>query len=330
MGIYKQDSEGNSNGAAVSVATSGSGSNVAFGNVNSGLTYSNAQAAHGTYSVSVPASVVHNGPNWPVLNGERTFAGRFYFYATGATSTDFVMLQLQVNGGLSARVLFQGTGKLRLTTTGAVQRWTSTNTYPLNQWVRVEFEGNIGTTASNGQIRILYYLGDSTTPVDQSAWITGIDLGGGSGSLEQIFVYKYGSGTLAGSLWEDDYEIRTGSDYNGLIGPVPSTTAPIANAGRYVIVAPGAQFTLDGTGTTGTVTGRSWTALWPQSGAPTLTGSSTNTPTGTANIEGSVYVYQLTVSNSGGSTSDTTNVMVTTASSGSSSIDLTWNGTAWE
>jgi len=330
MAIYKQNSEGNANGVTVTATNSDTdSSNTAFSNVNAGLTYSTTRAAHGTVSMSVPESVTYNGPNWDLNTADRTFAGRFYFYATGASTSDFALVQINVAGSSSVRVLFQGSGRLRLTTRGGTQRWTGTNTYPLNQWVRVEFEGNIGTTATNGQVRMLYYLGDSTTPVDQSAWITGIDLGGASGGLEDIYVYKFGSGNIDGLLWEDDIEFRTGSSYTGLIGPVPSTTAPVANAGRYVIVAPGAQFTLDGTGSTGTITGRSWTALWPQSGAPTLTGSTGSTPSGTANIEGSVYVYQLTVSNSGGSSSDTTNVMVTTASSGSTSIDLIWDGTSW-
>jgi hypothetical protein len=330
MGIYIQNSEGNTNGTVVTAANSGEGVNTPFGYANPGMTYSSTRAAHGTYSISVPASAQYDGANWPITTADRAFAGRFYFYATGASSSDFALVHATVNGTMSFRVLFQGSGRLRLTTKGSVQRWTSTNTYPVDQWVRVEFEGNIGTTNGNGQIRILYYVGDSTTPVDQSAWVTGIDLGGDTGTLENVFTHKYGTGTLAGSLWEDDYELRTGSSYNGLIGPVPSTSAPVANAGSYRIVAPGSQFTLDGSGSTGTITSRSWTALWPQSGAPALTGASTATPSGTANIEGSVYVYQLTVTNSGGSDTDTTNVMVTNGGGGTGGIDLIWNGTAWE
>ncbi|MDB5181084.1 MAG: hypothetical protein JWO54_847 [Candidatus Saccharibacteria bacterium] len=331
MSIYKQDSENNTSGTAVATANSANGSNVGFGNVNAGLTYSNAQAAHGVNSISVPTSAALNGPNWPVSTADRTFAGRFYVYATGLSSTDFILAQLQVNGGLSARVLFQGTGKIRLTTAGSVQRWTAAITYPLNQWVRIEFEGNIGTTASNCQIRILYYLGVSTTPVDQSTWITGIDLGGANGFLDQIYVYKYGAGTLAGSIWEDDLEYRTGSNYTGLIGPVPSATAPVPDAGSYVIAAPGAQFTLDGSGSTGTITSRSWTSVWPQTGAPapTLTGATTSSPSATAGTAGSVYVYQQTVTNAGGSDSDTVNVMVTDAVEIAGGSDLIWNGTAW-
>jgi hypothetical protein len=331
MAIFKQNSEGNTSGDVVTTTTSGLAGNTTFTYANPGLTYSSSQASHGTLSVSVPTSVDYNGAGWTVT-ADRTFAGRLYFYATGAASTDFILFQLQVNGALSVRVLFQGAGKMRLTTKGSIQQWTATNTYPLNQWVRVEFEGNIGTTASNGQVRMLYYLGDSTTPVDQSPWVTGLDLGGGTGTIDHLYIYKYGSGTASGSLWEDDIEIRTGSSYSGLIGPVAST-GPTADAGGYTVVPPATAFTLDGTGSTGSgssIVSWSWTALWPSSGAPTLSGSSTSTATGTSNVEGSVYVYQLTVTDgNGASDTDTANVLVTSSGGGAGGIDLIWDGSAW-
>lgn len=95
-------------------------------------------------------------------------------------------------------------------------------------------------------------------------------------------------------------------------------------------------FTLSGAGSTGgsgnTITGWNWAALWPNSGAPSLSGANTQKATGTAGALGDVYVYRLTVTNSAAATNtSTTNILVTNGSGGGSgtSQERVWNGTSW-
>ena len=90
--------------------------------------------------------------------------------------------------------------------------------------------------------------------------------------------------------------------------------APTANAGSDQTVQVGDTVTLDGSGSSDTVTGI-WTYLWEQAGGPTVTLLNADTVSATftspeVSSSGTTLTFQLTVTNNGG-VSDTDQVVVT-------------------
>ena len=180
--------------------------------------------------------------------------------------------------------------------------------------------------ASDGQIRVAVYEGDATTPW----WDSGVI---GSQNITGISTLMFGKYDSTSSHVEwDDVGAKTGAD--AVWGAWPATTSnPTAVSPKYVSVQPGATFTLSGAGSTGgsgnTITGWNWAAVWPSSGAPSLSGANTQTATGTAGALGDVYVYRLTVTNSAAATNTSTTNVIVMNDTGGSGQELVWNGSNW-
>lgn len=110
--------------------------------------------------------------------------------------------------------------------------WAPTTTMPINQWVRAEILVEQGTDTTNGRARAAIFANNSTTPLAESGWVTGLNLGAGTNTMAHIRFGKMGAGSNATGVYMDDLEIRTGADYTGTwIGP--SVTPVVSTAYRW-------------------------------------------------------------------------------------------------
>lgn len=144
---------------------------------------------------------------------------------------------LQARGDTSASgsgqvsVLISPANKLRLREqiTGT-NKWTAAATFPLNESVRIELLVEVGTSPTTGRARVAYYLGESLTPVEDSGWLEGLDLRGGTYPVGNVYFGKITTGAYAGDLYVDTLKVLSGADYTGqFIGPatVPATASPL-------------------------------------------------------------------------------------------------------
>jgi hypothetical protein len=331
--IWTNTFDGGTNGAGLTVANSGGASGNAFAAVESTIVFANTRAQSGSLSAKLSSGA--NSSYGRLANTDRNVAARFYVWFDAAHSIDYTMWQPRVTTSAATslyNVMVNQDSHFRLRTgpTGTVL-WDSTATVPLGQWVRVEVLHKQGVAADDGQLRIAYYLGDSTTPVEMSPWFTGLNLRGAEGVAGQIYLGKTSGDAYASNAYMDTVAIKTGTDYADWIGPnVIPNTAPVANAGADLFVTAGSTVTLAGTASDpdGNALTYSWAFAWPSSGAPALTNGSTLSPSFTAGALGSIYAVRLTVNDGTTTTTDTVNVAVVPSSS-SDPTELMWTGTAW-
>jgi len=86
-----------------------------------------------------------------------------------------------------------------------------------------------GTGGADGRIRLAYFLGDDTTAVQDSGWITGLALGGDGAGIDSVVLGKT-SGAASPASFMDDAAANTGADYTGtFIGSsvVPASPSPV-------------------------------------------------------------------------------------------------------
>lgn len=314
MTLQVNTAEGQTSGTAVSTSgtNTGGGSGDAFSAANSGITFSNAQAAHGTRSYLMPGTaatfntLTFTSPD-ATTNG---FSVRFYLYATTAPSAEIQFINVQTSAGAAVAALnLMPTMVLRMKNAADASVYTFTNAVPLNQWVRVSFYGTINATT--GSMTCSFYSLDSLTAIDTHT-VTGANTG--STAPNKVLYGKLTQAPSMTTYYFDD--IAQNLDSSTEIPPV-SNTPPTVDAGANQTVTAGAGVSLSATASDadGTIASHAWTFDYPTSGAPTLTGASTATPTFTAGGAGSLYVLRDTVTDNGGATAtDTMEVRV--ASSG--------------
>ena len=294
---------------AITTGNSGAGGSTAATAVTSGIYFSTARSVVGSSSARIDGTLGSTVTLRYALGGVRKVAARMYVYLT---AVDFDILTFAHATDTTAfNVRLVSTGTLRFLQKGGVTVWTSTSPLPLNQWVRVELYVQQGTAANDGSAQIAYYLGNSTTPVEAPSTFTGLNLGGDLGALTQMRAGKT-STPAASQFWLDSLAWNTDSDATGLIGP-PVNSAPTVDAGTNQNVTSGATVGLSATAsdTDGSISGYSWSFVYPTSGAPTLTGATTQTPSFTAGAAGSLYVLQCQVTDNGGATAtDTVEIRV--------------------
>ncbi len=301
-------------GVALTAPLSGASGSTAFDAVAADKMYfSTLRAVNGSSSVRVPpgtgASV-----RWG-LGGVRAVAFRFYMYWDATSfSFDNYVARLSHNPDATAMTINvnivgtgpQPTAKLQLLAKGSTVVWDAAANFPTQQWVRIEAYVQQGVTASDGSIQLAYYLGSSTTAIETKN-ASGLNFGGDLGALTNIRFGTLSSDSLTETYWLDTARVHTGTDATGLIGP-PVNTPPTVTVGANQNVTAGATVNLTATASDsdGSIAAYAWSFLYPTTGAPTLTGASTATPSFTAGTAGSLYVLKCEVTDNGGSTASAT------------------------
>lgn len=221
MAKIRNTAEGGTNGTTVTVANSGGASGDAV-SAAGGMVYSNTVAAHGSLSIRDTAST-SSVLRW-VIGGVTGVSVRLYV-RFAATPSMAITRITHATDTTAAVVQINTANRLRLNAKSSVQLWVAAADMPLNETIRVEAYFIQGATASSGQARIAYYLGDSTTPIEQSPVITGANFGGDLGTFTQA---RVGSEVTTNTqvTYYDDIAINTGADSSGFIGPVPPPLPP--------------------------------------------------------------------------------------------------------
>lgn len=319
MATYRQSFENGTTGATVDASTtSGSGvTAVSYSAIAAGstFTFDTTRAAHGTKSAKIVPVAAGSTLAAYTMSGSTGVAVRMYLYLTGYSSDDLYLFR--VEGATAARILsghLQNDGKLAIRDGNASPNaYLSPTPMPLNQWVRVEVYGQVGSTTTNGTVKAAMYPVDSTTPIDPVFISTTANQNTAGYSVVQFG--KANAGNYATTFWLDDVAVNTtASDF---LGPWTSNNAPSVTAGADITVNVNstANLSVTATDSDGSIAAYAWTFDSIPSGAstPTLTGGTTASATFTP-IVGGTYVARITVTDNSGATNfDTMTVSVPAA-----------------
>lgn len=231
MAKFRNSFDGGTDGVAVSTANSGGASGDAFSAASAGLAFSNAQSHSSPLSGSFTDSAQGTTVTWNATT-DVNVAMRAYFWFTNPNSGgNFHLLGAQTTTDGKAPAVFRITSGniLRVyldSTTGFA--WSPTTTMPTGQWIRAEMLVEQGTDNTNGRLRAGIFAGDSLTPLSESGWVTGLNLGAGvPWPLNRLRFGKGALNSLAAGVYMDDLAVNTGADYTGSwIGPEKSASSP--------------------------------------------------------------------------------------------------------
>lgn len=219
--------DGGTNGTGMTVANTGGVSGDAFSAVEATALFSSEQKKSGSLSMKPPLTAASGYGRWTTNSRNNRLA--IWIYSTAAITSDYNFMQTRYNSSTSAMTLrVNGANALRAYGhAAAANLWTASAALPLNQWVMVECLYEQGVAANDGRIKVAYYLAGSSTPVQESPWITGINLRGDLGVNGEVYVGKTQTTTNAASFYVDSAAVDTGADYGGVfLGPVAPIVSP--------------------------------------------------------------------------------------------------------
>lgn len=307
MALVTNNAEGGTNTTTVTTGNSGGASGTAFAAVNAGITYSSTQKAHGALAYAFAGTAATF--NTVTLNsGDGTTTGysvRIYAYLTGYPSAETNFISIQTAGGV-------GMSGFNLTTTGLLKvvhaggtAGTYTTPLSLNTWYRITIYGTVSATTA--ALNTAMYALDSGTAVESHNYT---NLNTGSTAMGKVLYGKLTQAPGMTTYYIDD--IAQDANLNAEIAAV-ANTPPTVDAGADQNVAASVTVNLSASANDpdGTIASHAWTFDYPTSGAPTLTGASTATPSFNSGSAGSLYILRDTVTdNSGATASDTVEVRV--------------------
>lgn len=301
MTLRTNSFEGGTDGVAISTSNSGGASGSAFDAIfGTGFTFSAAGAQLGSMGANVATNVFGAG-EYTVSTTHLALKIRFKMSAV-PTVGDCYLIRVHAGGTRLFDIHTQGTGKIRVddstTTTGT---FTFANALLANTAYRLEAYLVAGTTTSNGTIKVAYYLGSSLTPVETAYLNTTANLGTAQ-TFTTAFLGKYTANVEAYSF--DDFGIDDAA--TDLIG-IPSTPPTVSTPANQNVAA-GASVTssVTASSSSATISSYAWSYLYPASGGPTLSGTSTNTVSFTAGSAGALYQLQCVVTDSNALTTTVT------------------------
>lgn len=231
--LRSNNAEAGSNGTAVTGANSGDSTNNFFQSVepSTSITFSNAQAAHGTLSYNyLSASGTENRMTWREL-ATNAIALRFYGYFTALPPSSTGMAQLATNANIAGfeslfLINLRDDGRISIADRSSVF-WVSTPAISLNSWYRFEVFAQLGGTPTTGTINVAFYSLDSGTAIDSTTTSTA-DLG--STSFGWARFGKLSANPWTNSFYMDEMAVQqAASGYIGAYGGPPS--APVAYPG---------------------------------------------------------------------------------------------------
>lgn len=206
--------EGGTDAVVVTTGNSGGASGDAFTGVSTWV-YSNVQSRDLMAMRTVNPGTGIFVARWVTVGTPAAL--RAYFYLTTLPTSDILLLHL----GDAAAVTFRtnSVGKARLTA-GGTTLWTATADFPLNQWVRCELYSTASTNSVDGTAKVAYYLGDSTTAVEESTLLTGLNTAAATSAFANSRFGKNSSGSYTGDIYLDNIAASYGAGVTGYVGPV--------------------------------------------------------------------------------------------------------------
>jgi len=306
--------EGGTNGIAVSTSNSGGASGTAFDSMSgTGLVFSSADAFQGSMGAKVAASASGAGV-WTVSSTKAS--AKMYFTPKATATSDTHLMRFVASGTriVSIHLAAPGTnsGKIYVDdasgATGSAKQFATAcannTTYRLEAYVVA------GSSSTNGTIKVGYYLGNSTTPVETVFLNTAANVGTGV-TFTQVFMGKYSS--TAEEVGFDSFAVDTTlTDFIGVTsGPPPTVSTP---ANQNVAASTAVTCSVTASSSSSTIASYAWSYVYPTSGGPTLSGTTTNTVSLTSGSAGDLYILQCVVTDANSlSTTVTTEVRVPTS-----------------
>jgi hypothetical protein len=296
-------------GATATTAGAGSG-----GSIQS----SDAQVHHGDTSIRI----VGGGVTAPLVRipfaaANNACAISVYNYSGTLAALDII--NIRHASGQLFRIAISGTGSIQIKdSTGATLGSTApTGAWAINRWNRIEVKWDNSGGASAGTVDVAVYDDDSTTTTGTLS-LTGVNLGTAAASVVEFGAPNANSYT--GTIYYDSIQMSDGA--TSFIGPyAPVNQVPEVTAGGTQTVAAAAGVTLafSVTDIDGTIASRATTFDFPTSGAPSISGGTTNSPTFTAGSAPQLYIARHSATDDDGAVgSATTEVRVPTTGAGTS------------
>lgn len=322
-------------GAAVTNASSGS--STASVGTGASTVYAAAAKAHGLFGVLATAPANTNAyRRWLMAAPATTWSFSGVVHLPASAPTGPVVFFQFPNAAGSARlaVRVESTGRIQVLGRASSSFHTLAEaadiTWGAKYRVMLEVVGGSSTASS-----VVGKLLRESAP-GSGAWTTQV------GSTLSVSTVDTGTDAVVGvdaglantnhggaSVGFDDLQLLDGSAVEIPDYTVPNAP-PVVTAGASQTVAAGATVTLAFTATDGdgSIASRATTFDYPTSGAPTITGGTTNTPSFTAGAAGSRYVVRHTATDNLGATGfATTEVFVPLAGSATMRPEAS-NGTA--
>jgi hypothetical protein len=313
--VKQNTAEGGTNGTTVSTGNSGGVSGDAFFSVSPGtggtITFTNAQAMHGTLSYNLTTGTTATTVILSDGNVGTSFGTRFYIRLTGYPSSETIIHDVQTAAGTTvSRLHITTTGALKVVNNAGTAVSTFTNVLALNTWYRVAFWGTVNATT--GSLNAVTYAGDSLTAIETKN-LTNQNTGS-TGAGRAVYGKGTPSPTMA-TFYIDDIkqDLETAAEIS-----IPTNSPPTVSVNSNQNVAAGAtvNLTASASDSDGSIATYAWTYDFPTSGGPSITGGSTAAASFTAGSAGNLYVLRCTVTDNLGATAfDTTEVRVPTTTS---------------
>ena len=201
--------------------------------------------------------------DWAMSGAKLRARGYFYFDSTLPTSDTTI---LYVGGDVDdvCRTLVQSTSKLRVWDNANADIWTAAAALSTGTWYRVEMIVDLAA----GTVRVAYYAGHSTTPIEDSGVLSSVAMGSNTAITNPRFG-KASTAAYLGTFHIDELRVDD-SVSASFIGPwVDTNVAPVVSAGLDQAHLPGATVTLTATATDsdGSIASSSWTQT---AGSPTV------------------------------------------------------------
>lgn len=212
--------EGGTSGTTITTGNSGGTSGDAFNTVSIGtgatLAFDNTVSAHGTQSMEIAT-----GTNSTSVYGAWTEASpsvlyaRAYIYATAAPAANTNIIRILSAGTIITSIRLNSTGKVAFLYSSGTLGGTSTNSFPLNQFFRLEAQFDIG--AGNIAIRLYFGTNFDDTVITETISVTGVTTGGST--VDAIRFGCVANTASFGPIWMDDL----GTSATTWLGPVGSS-----------------------------------------------------------------------------------------------------------
>lgn len=207
-------------------------------------TYTDFDSGNANYGTTKAAASIHGAKGWEIPATALDYVGILnHNSATKLDLMGYITPGIVVAGSgneihlayvrydasnEAARVYINSAGALRLRTKGSVVQWTASAALTIGVTYRWHLHLEAGTSATTGVARLAYYVGDSTTAVQDSGNFTGIDVAGTAAVLYNTRLGKLNATSLSATLNMDSFELRTDSDATGAFAPyTPAAAATV-------------------------------------------------------------------------------------------------------
>ncbi len=319
MTILQNTAAGGTNLAAVTPANSGGASGSPFDVVltsgGQSFTFDSTYARGGSplsYMVSSSGTSGVAYGVWQSLNGSQ-WRARVYVYLTALPTAEQVFIWLSATTTVQASLGILSSGKLVQRASGTAGTGNSgTAIMPINQWVRFEFSGTVGTS---GTMQSAMYSADSTTALE-SLSTTGQNTG--TAAIANARFGNVSTNTTSSTYWLS--APAAGDDSTTFFGPQSAASnTPPSITGPSVVntTATTASVTFSATDSGGSVSSfacvnqsnTALTSVTPTIGAGVVTGAGTSSAAVTFPISGltanAQYRFGGTATDNNGAVSST-------------------------